>query len=109
MAGANNQYGHPDAEVMNRFKNLGIPVYRTDEQGTIIVTLSEEGVSVNKEPGSYQAGNQTESSSSTSNSSSGSSSSNTSPNTSSNQIQSNNESSTSTQYKNDNPKGRMFC
>ncbi|MBP3904320.1 MBL fold metallo-hydrolase, partial [Turicibacter sp.] len=83
MAGANNQYGHPDAEVMDRFKNLGIPVYRTDEQGTIIVTLSEEGVSVNKEPGSYQAGKQTESSSSTSNSSSGSSSSNTSSTTSS--------------------------
>ena len=83
MAGANNQYGHPDAEVMDRFKNLGIPVYRTDEQGTIIVTLSEDGVSVNKQPGSYQAGKQPESSSSTSNSSSGSSSSNTSPNTSS--------------------------
>ncbi|MTO25047.1 MBL fold metallo-hydrolase [Turicibacter sanguinis] len=105
MAGANNQYGHPDAEVMNRFKNLGISVYRTDEQGTIIVTLSEDGVSVNKQPGSYQAGNQTESSSSTSNSSSGSSSSNTSPNTSSNQSQSTNESSTSTQYKDDNPNG----
>ena len=105
MAGANNQYGHPDAEVMDRFKNLGIPVYRTDEQGTIIVTLSEDGVSVNKQPGSYQAGKQPESSSSTS----GSSSSNTSPTTSSTQSQSTNESSTSTQYKDDNPKERMFC
>ena len=63
MAGANNKYGHPSAEVMNRFKSLGIPVYRTDEQGTIIVTLSEDGVSVDKEPGSYKSGDGTQSSS----------------------------------------------
>lgn len=101
MAGANNKYGHPDAEVMSRFENLGIPVYRTDEQGTIIVTLSEDGVSVDKAAGSYKPGSETESSSSPSSGSS----SNTSANTSSNQSQSTNEGSTTTQHKDDNPNG----
>lgn len=116
MAGTNNKYGHPDAEVMNRFESLGIPVYRTDEQGTIIVTLSEDGVSVDKAPGSYKSGSSTESSSTSSTSSSSGSSSissnTTSANTSSNegstsstQSQPSNESSTTTQHKDDNPNG----
>ena len=86
MAGADNKYGHPSAEVMNRFKSLGIPVYRTDEQGTIIVTLSESGVSVNKKQGSYKSGDGTQSSSSTSSESSS-------------------QGSTTTQNKDDNPNG----
>ena len=71
---------------MNRFKSLGIPVYRTDEQGTIIVTLSESGVSVNKKQGSYKSGDGTQSSSSTSSESSS-------------------QGSTATQNKDDNPNG----
>ena len=106
MAGANNKYGHPSAEVMNRFKSLGIPVYRTDEQGTIIVTLSEDGVSVDKEPGSYKSGDGTQSSSSTSSNSSNSTSSEASSNSSnSTSSESSSQESTTTQNKDDNPNG----
>ena len=34
--GEGNQYGHPNAEVLNRFRAAGIEVFRTDEQGTIV-------------------------------------------------------------------------
>ena len=34
--GEGNQYGHPHAEVLNRFREAGIKVFRTDEQGTIV-------------------------------------------------------------------------
>ena len=106
MAGANNKYGHPSAEVMNRFKSLGIPVYRTDEQGTLIVTLSEDGVSVDKEPGSYKSGDGTQSSSSTSSNSSNSTSSEASSNSSnSTSSESSSQESTTTQNKDDNPNG----
>lgn len=54
--GANNKYGHPSNEVMSRFKDRNIPVYRNDEQGTIVVTLAASSVTVDKEPGSYNAG-----------------------------------------------------
>ena len=35
--GANNSYGHPDAEVLARLGSAGIPTLRTDLAGTIIV------------------------------------------------------------------------
>jgi competence protein ComEC len=35
--GANNSYGHPDAEVLQRLAAAGIPTLRTDVAGTIIV------------------------------------------------------------------------
>lgn len=34
--GKNNSYGHPTQEVLDRLSEIGCPVYRTDEQGTII-------------------------------------------------------------------------
>lgn len=36
--GEGNKYGHPHAETMNKFRQNGITVYRTDEQGTIIAS-----------------------------------------------------------------------
>lgn len=33
--GANNRYGHPAPEVVERLKRRGIQIFRTDEQGTI--------------------------------------------------------------------------
>lgn len=33
--GKNNSYGHPKKSVMERFASLGIPLRRTDEEGTI--------------------------------------------------------------------------
>lgn len=35
--GSGNSYGHPGTETMTRIENLGIPIYRTDRQGTIRV------------------------------------------------------------------------
>ena len=35
--GANNSYGHPDAEVLERLGAAGVPTLRTDLAGTIIV------------------------------------------------------------------------
>lgn len=42
-AAVNSQYGHPDAEVVDRIQNAGIDLYGTDVHGTVIVTT--DGVS----------------------------------------------------------------
>ena len=36
-AGRGNSYGHPDLEVVERFKEMNIPLYGTDEFGTIVI------------------------------------------------------------------------
>ena len=35
--GAENPYGHPDAEVLERFANFCCTVYRTDQHGNIVI------------------------------------------------------------------------
>ena len=35
--GADNPYGHPAQEVLDRFSGFGCTVYRTDQQGTITI------------------------------------------------------------------------
>lgn len=37
--GANNTYGHPDATILDRLRNMGISTYETDLDGTIVMTL----------------------------------------------------------------------
>ncbi len=37
-AGADNSYGHPHQEILDRLKKAGVQTYRTDTQGTIIIT-----------------------------------------------------------------------
>jgi competence protein ComEC len=39
-AGRDNSFGHPHADVMTRFAALGIPVRATNDEGTILITLS---------------------------------------------------------------------
>jgi competence protein ComEC len=51
--GKGNSYGHPTQEVMNRLKNKNIPVYRTDESGTIIATSNGTDISFSTKTGSY--------------------------------------------------------
>lgn len=41
-AGAGNDYGHPSDEVLKRFEERNIQVYRTDLQGTVSVTVGED-------------------------------------------------------------------
>ena len=44
--GKNNNYGHPRYEVIERLKNIGSKVYRTDEDGTIKVSSDGEKLKV---------------------------------------------------------------
>ena len=53
-----NPSGYPHAETLNEFKETNIPVYRTDENGTIIFTSTGAGVTTNSKPGSYTPGPQ---------------------------------------------------
>lgn len=41
--GANNLYGHPHQEVLERLSACGAEILRTDEMGSIVVTISPEG------------------------------------------------------------------
>ena len=69
--GKGNSYGHPTQDVMNRLKAKNIPVYRTDENGTVVATSNGSNVSFNVNPGSYKGiiSSSTSSSSSSSNTS----------------------------------------
>ena len=52
--GKDNSYGHPTQEVMDRLKAKSIPVYRTDESGTVVATSDGSNVSFNVNAGSYK-------------------------------------------------------
>lgn len=51
--GRNNDYKHPNDSTMKLLKEEGIPVFRTDESGTIVFTSNGNSISCNKQPGSY--------------------------------------------------------
>lgn len=44
--GLNNEYGHPHASVLSKLKNAGIKIFRTDEQGTLLIELDGEKASI---------------------------------------------------------------
>lgn len=55
-----NSYGHPHAQTLNRLRERGISVFRTDEQGSIIATLSGSEITWNCSPSdTWQAGEPT--------------------------------------------------
>ena len=41
--GTNNVYGHPHKEAMERLQKTGAEIFRTDEDGTILVTIGKDG------------------------------------------------------------------
>ena len=45
-AGANNSYGHPAQETLDRFQALGAQVHRTDEEGTVTVRVRNGAVGI---------------------------------------------------------------
>lgn len=45
-----NKYGHPHFEVLEKFKNRGIKLYRTDKQGTIIAYSDGKDITFNIDP-----------------------------------------------------------
>ena len=60
--GEGNSYGHPHAEVLNRLRSMGVEVFRTDEQGSIIASSDGENINWNcSATDSWQSGEQTES------------------------------------------------
>lgn len=48
--GENNSYGHPHAETLNNLRSLGVQVFRTDEQGSIIATSNGLNITWNCAP-----------------------------------------------------------
>lgn len=55
--GEGNRYGHPRAEVLNHLRSMGIKVYRTDEQGTIVAVSDGSTITWNCAPSeSWKAG-----------------------------------------------------
>lgn len=56
--GEENEYGHPQAEILNRFRERGIKVFRTDEQGTIVATSDGKNITFNCAPSdTWKTGN----------------------------------------------------
>jgi competence protein ComEC len=52
-----NTYGHPHAEVLNRLREMGVKLFRTDEQGSIVATSDGTTITWNCAPDeSWQAG-----------------------------------------------------
>lgn len=52
--GENNKYGHPGEEVIERLKNIGSKIYRTDEMGEIEVTINNaKDIKINITKNSY--------------------------------------------------------
>lgn len=44
--GEDNRYGHPHKEVIDRFSLMGIPIFRTDQNGAIIIASNGNAVIV---------------------------------------------------------------
>ncbi|MBO5469590.1 MAG: MBL fold metallo-hydrolase [Lachnospiraceae bacterium] len=58
--GEGNSYGHPRAGVLNQLREMGVKVFRTDEQGTIVATSDGSTITWNTSPSeSWQAGEPT--------------------------------------------------
>lgn len=52
----NDSNDHPSKETMKLLKGKDIPVYRTDESGTIVCTSDGQNITFDKEPGDYKHG-----------------------------------------------------
>lgn len=48
--GKDNQYGHPDKDVMDKLESMDIQVYRTDKQGTITATSDGTTITWDQDP-----------------------------------------------------------
>lgn len=42
--GENNKFGHPNEEVLTRLKTRGTRIYRTDQNGEILVMVDKKGI-----------------------------------------------------------------
>jgi beta-lactamase superfamily II metal-dependent hydrolase len=51
-----NKYEHPIKSTMDNLKERNIPVYRTDESGTVVVKITPKNVEFSCSPGDYLSG-----------------------------------------------------
>ncbi len=51
-----NKHDHPTAGTMEKLEERDIEVYRTDESGTVIVTITANDVTFNTDPDDYRSG-----------------------------------------------------
>ena len=51
-----NRYKHPTKEVLNRLLEANIPVFRTDECGTVVAMITKNEITFNITPGDYLSG-----------------------------------------------------
>lgn len=54
--GVDNKYNHPCESTMQKLKDRDIQVYRTDEVGDVVVSITSDEISFDKDPGSYNYG-----------------------------------------------------
>lgn len=54
--GMRNRHDHPVKSVVEMYKEMKIPVYRTDESGDIVMTTNGKTYSFDKQPGTYTSG-----------------------------------------------------
>lgn len=60
--GEDNSYGHPHAQTLNALRKMGVQVFRTDEQGTVIASSDGSKITWNCAPSdTWQAGESTQS------------------------------------------------
>lgn len=63
-----NSYGYPHAETLNNFREMGVQVFRTDEQGSIIAASDGTNITWNCSPSdTWKAGESTQKSENNSN------------------------------------------
>lgn len=66
--GTGNQYNHPSPDTMGRLSDMGIPVFRTDKQGTVVAVSDGTSVTWTAEPcNDYSSGSPAASSASAKN------------------------------------------
>ena len=46
QVGADNTYGHPTPETLDRLRRAGTKVFRNDEDGDVIVTIKDQEMEV---------------------------------------------------------------
>lgn len=51
-----NKYEHPIKSTMDKLEERNIEVYRTDECGSVVITITTDSVTFNCEPGDYLSG-----------------------------------------------------
>ena len=51
-----NKHEHPIKSVMDKYKERDIEVYRTDESGTVVATITSNSITFNTDPDDYLSG-----------------------------------------------------